>query len=61
VYPDVKGNSPWRPGWTPPKPPADGKYLVRVTFSAPGTFVLRLLAHDGGLKTYQDVTVAVNP
>jgi hypothetical protein len=32
---------------------------VRVVFSRPGTFVVRVLAHDGGAETYQDVTVTV--
>jgi hypothetical protein len=61
VYADIKGNSPFAPGWTPPLVPADGKYSVKVTFGAPGTFVIRVMAHDGGLKGYQDVTVNVTP
>lgn len=61
VYMDVKGNSPWAAGWTPPPLPADGKHPVRVTFRAPGTFVIRVLAHDGGLRAYQDVTIIVTP
>ena len=55
------GNSPWAPGWTPPPLPPDGQHPVQVTFSTPGTFVLRLLAHDGGLKTHGDGTVTVTP
>lgn len=61
VYPDFGGNSPFTPGWTPPPVPADGKYPVRATFSAPGIFVLRVMAHDGALDSTQDVTVTVNP
>ena len=61
VWPDVKRNSPWTPEWTPPPLPLDGKYPVWVTFNVEGTFVIRLLAHDGGLKTYEDVTVTVTP
>ena len=53
------GNSPWTPRWTPPPLPADGKHPVRVTFESPGTYVIRLLAHDGGFQTYEDVTVNV--
>jgi hypothetical protein len=54
-------NSPWSPGWeTPPEPP-DGKWVVRATFTEPGTYVLRALAHDGGLGTSEDVTIVVNP
>jgi hypothetical protein len=59
VYPDYRSNSPWTPGWSPPPVPADGKFPVTVTFSAPGTFVLRVMAHDGGLLSSQDVTVDV--
>ena len=53
-------NSPWSPGWvTPPIPPA-GKWVTQVTFSEPGTYVLRCLAHDGGLDTSEDVTFFVS-
>ena len=31
------------------------------SFSEPGTYVLRCLAHDGGLATAEDVTVVVTP
>jgi hypothetical protein len=60
VYTDYRGNSPWTPGWIPPPIPADGKFPVRVTFSTPGTFVVRVMAHDGGLDSTQDVRVTVN-
>jgi hypothetical protein len=59
VYPDYLDGSPWTPGWAAPPVPPDGKFPVRVTFSTPGTFVLRAMAHDGGLMTTQDVTVTV--
>lgn len=63
IYHDYRpvGNSPWTPGWLPPPLPPDGKFPVRVTFAQPGTFVVRVLAHDGGLGATQDVTVTVNP
>jgi autonomous glycyl radical cofactor GrcA len=57
VYTDYRSNSPWTPGWAPPPVPADGKFPVTVTFSRPGTFVIRVMAHDGGLQSTQDVTV----
>ena len=53
------GNSPWTKGWTPPPLPDDGRHPVRVTFESPGTYVIRLLAHDGGLQAHEDVTVEV--
>ena len=55
----VGANSPWGPGWKRPPPPADGKWVVQATFGKSGTYVLRCLAHDGGLMTSQDVTVVV--
>lgn len=53
------GNSPWSVGWKTPPVPAGNRWAVRATFSEPGTYVLRALAHDGGLIDYGDVTVTV--
>jgi hypothetical protein len=63
VYPDYRPNtnSWWTPGWMPPPLPPDGKFPVTVTFRSPGTYVIRVMAHDGGLQNTQDVTVTVNP
>ena len=55
------GGSPWSAGWEPPPVPPDNRWVVRATFSEPGTYVLRCIAHDGGLQAYQDVTVQVAP
>ena len=52
-------NSPWAPIWAAPNLPADGKQPVRVTFSDPGTYVLRALADDGALTAYDEVTIVV--
>ena len=54
------GNSPWSTGWETPRVPDDNRWTVRATFSEPGTYVLRALAHDGGLIDYEDVTIDVN-
>jgi hypothetical protein len=54
-------NSVVTPGWTPPALPVDGKVEVKVTFSSPGVFVLRAMAHDGAFDTTKDVTVRVEP
>jgi hypothetical protein len=62
VYPDhvtEGGNSPWSPGWAPPSLPKDNKFPVKATFDEPGTYVVRVLAHDGGLETARDVSVTV--
>ena len=54
-------DSPWAPGWEPPEVPEDGAWVVEAAFGEPGTYVLRCLAHDGGLATHEDVTVTVSP
>ena len=53
------GNSPWSSGWQNPPIPADNKWTATATFTVPGTYVVRALAHDGGLFTYEDMTVTV--
>ncbi len=52
-------NSPWAPQWTAPPIPADGKLPVNVTFSEPGTYVLRCRADDGALVADEEVTIIV--
>ena len=52
-------NSPYTPGWVPPPLPPDGKHTVKAIFGEPGTYVVRVLAHDGGFDTARDVTVRV--
>jgi hypothetical protein len=34
---------------------------VKVTFGASGAFVVRIMAHDGGVTSYKDVNVTVSP
>jgi hypothetical protein len=52
-------NSPWSPPWTIPLPPTDNKWQAQVVFHQPGTYVLRGIASDGSLFTYENVTVIV--
>lgn len=52
-------NSPWASFWVPPELPEDGRWIAEVTFTEPGTYVLRGRADDGGLYTDSDVTVTV--
>jgi len=40
---------------------ADGKSVVKATFTQPGTYVIRAFAHDGLLRTPTDLTITVNP
>jgi hypothetical protein len=53
-------NSPWAPIWMAPPIPADGKQPVTVTFSEPGTYVLRCRADDGALVSDEELTVVVS-
>jgi hypothetical protein len=59
VQEDFRAGSPWAPGFVTPPIPEGNKWVVRATFAEPGTYVLRCLAHDGALQTYEDVTVTV--
>ena len=52
-------NSPWSPPYLIPEPPPEGKWVTEVTFDEPGDYVLRAVASDGSLFTYQNVTVTV--
>jgi hypothetical protein len=53
-------NSPWSLGWRTPPAPSEGRWVSRATFTEPGTYVLRCLAHDGGLSSFADVTFTVS-
>jgi hypothetical protein len=52
-------NSPWAPLWSAPAVPADGKIPVHVTFTEPGTYILRCRADDGALMADEEVTIIV--
>ena len=52
-------NSPWSPPYAIPIPPADGRWTAQATFSEPGVYVLRAVASDGAVFTYDNVTVTV--
>ncbi len=55
----VGSNSPWAPLWSAPAVPADGKIPVHVTFTEPGTYILRCRADDGALMADEEVTIIV--
>ena len=61
VWEDMRdgSNSPWASGWSAPAAPADGMWKASATFDEPGTYVLRAWADDGGLMSYEDITVVV--
>ena len=50
-------NSPWSPPFVIPEPPSDGRWVTQVTFEEPGEYVLRAVASDGSLFTYENVMV----
>jgi hypothetical protein len=52
-------NSPWSPPYIIPEPPPDNKWVVQAVFNDAGTYVLRAVASDGALFTYDNVTVTV--
>lgn len=54
-------DSPWAPYWEPPQVPDDDRWIVNVTFSEPGTYILRGRADDGALYADTEVTVRVTP
>ena len=61
AWEDTRNNadSPFSPGWKTPEAPPMGKWVVQARFSEPGTYILRCLAHDGGLMAHEDVTFVV--
>ncbi len=54
-------NSPWSPFWRAPSTPEDDRWVTQVTFTKPGTYVLRGRADDGALFTDEEVTITVRP
>jgi hypothetical protein len=61
VWEDTRAgaDSPWAPIWVAPAMPTDGRVTARVTFSEPGTYVIRSQADDGGLLGWDELTVDV--
>ncbi len=55
------GNSPWSPPWVIPEPPPDGRWLAEATFHEPGDYVLRAVASDGSMFSYENLSITVNP
>ena len=60
AYWDSRSNSPWTPGWQAPPLPDDGRLEVSATFTEPGDYVLRAMAHDGAFDTTRDIAVRVS-
>ena len=61
VWEDIRdgANSPWSSGWGAPPAPPGNRWEASATFDEPGTYVLRAWADDGGLMSYEDITVIV--
>lgn len=61
TYTDTRAysNSPWGPPYTIPPVPEGNRWNATVTFDEPGEYVLRGIASDGSLFSYQNVNVTV--
>lgn len=69
LNPDMRGRArgitmcsnkfPPTPDWWKERLSEDGTFTVTATFAEPGTYMLRAMAHDGGLKTAREITVTV--
>jgi hypothetical protein len=61
VWEDTRAgaNSPWAPIWVAPPMAPDGRVTAQVTFSEPGSYVIRSQADDGGLLGWDELTVIV--
>lgn len=61
VWEDTRtgANAPWAPLWVPPPVPHEGRYDSHVTFSEPGTYLLRARADDGALLGDDELIVTV--
>ncbi len=57
----VYANSPWSPPFIIPEPPADNRWKTTVVFEQPGDYVLRGIASDGSMFTYDNINVTVEP
>jgi hypothetical protein len=55
----VFANSPWAPFWSPPPVPEGNRWVTQVTFTQPGTYILRGRADDGGLFADEEITITV--
>ncbi len=57
----VYGNSPWSPPYIIPEPPEDGRWLADATFDEPGEYLLRVVASDGSMFSYENLAITVTP
>lgn len=55
----VYSNSPWSPPYQIPEIPADNRWETEVTFDEPGEYVLRGIASDGSMFTYENIYITV--
>jgi len=55
----VYANSPWSPPFIIPEVPEDNRWASKAIFSQPGEYVLRGIASDGSMFTYQNIYVTV--
>lgn len=59
AWEDLRGGSPWAPGWQPPQVPRDNTWRYTATFTEPGQYMLRAISHNGTHFKYEHVLVNV--
>ena len=61
TYTDTRvwSNSPWSPPYIIPEVPEDNRWISTATFSEPGEYILRGIASDGSMFSYQNIYVTV--
>jgi hypothetical protein len=57
----VYANSPWSPPWFIPEAPPENRWRTTATFAEPGEYILRGIASDGSIFSYENLTVTVTP
>ncbi len=55
----VYGNSPWSPPYIIPEPPPDNRWLAEATFDEAGEYLLRVVASDGSMLSYENLAITV--
>jgi len=63
TYTDTRAyaNSPWSPPYTVADVPEGNRWVSTATFDQPGEYVLRGIASDGSIFSYQNIHVTVTP
>ena len=55
----VYGNSPWSPPYIIPEPPPGNRWIADAVFDEPGEYLLRVVASDGSMFSYENLPITV--